>query len=299
MRVGVIMGGNSHERDISLLTGREIIRNLDFNKYEIIPICINEQIDVIDKIKNIDFAVIALHGKFGEDGAIQGILESLNIQYTGSGILSSALCMDKDMSKRIFLAEDIKTPKWININKENYANFNALKDLNYPLIVKPNNGGSSIGTFIVHETIELENIIHKALSYDSDIMIEEYIDGEEITCCVLNGEVLPIISIKANSIFFDYNSKYSKDGAIEKVAILEEEVRKKVEAIAVKCWKVFKLKSYGRIDMIIKNDEIYVLEINTLPGMTETSLFPKSAAAVGIDFASLLDKIIEYSLIRE
>ncbi|MEG0775804.1 D-alanine--D-alanine ligase [Clostridium sp.] len=299
MRVGVIMGGDSHERDISLLTGKEIIRNLDSNKYEIVPICINKQSDAVDKIKNIDFAVIALHGKFGEDGSIQAILESLNIQYTGSGILSSALCMDKDMSKRIFLAEDINTPKWININKENYANFNLLKDLNYPLIVKPNNGGSSIGTFIVNEPIELENIIHKALSYDSDIMIEEYIDGEEITCCVLNGEVLPIISIKANSIFFDYNSKYSKDGAIEKVAILEEEVRKKIEAIAIKCWKVFKLKSYGRIDMIIKNDEIYVLEINTLPGMTKTSLFPKSAAAMGIDFMSLLDKIIEYSIIKE
>lgn len=299
MRVGVIMGGDSHERDISLLTGKEITKNLEPNKYEVIPICIKEQSDVIDKIKNIDFAFIALHGKFGEDGTIQAILESLNLQYTGSGILSSALCMDKDMSKRIFLAEDIKTPKWININKENYVDIRLLKDLNYPLIVKPNNGGSSIGTFIVHEPIELENIIHKALSYDSNIMIEEYIDGEEITCCVLNGEVLPIISIKANSKFFDYNSKYSKDGAIEKVAILEEEVRKKVEAIAIKCWKVFKLKSYGRIDMIIKNDEIYVLEINTLPGMTETSLFPKSAAAVGINFGSLLDKIIEYSLIKE
>jgi D-alanine-D-alanine ligase len=299
MRVGVIMGGNSHERDISLLTGKEIIRNLDTNKYDVISICIKDQSDVIDKVKNIDFAFIALHGNFGEDGTIQAILESLNIQYSGSGILSSALCMDKDMSKRIFLVEDIKTPKWININKENYANFRLLKDMNYPLIVKPNNGGSSIGTFIVNKPIELENIIHKALSYDSDIMIEEYIDGDEITCCVLNGDVLPIISIKANSIFFDYNSKYSKDGAIEKVAILGEEVRKKVKAIAIKCWKVFKLKSYGRIDMIIKNDEIYVLEINTLPGMTETSLFPKSAAAEGIDFASLLDKIIEYSLIKE
>jgi len=297
MRVGVIMGGNSHERDISLLTGEEIIRNLDSNKYEVIPIPIDEKNMLIDKIKNIDFAFIALHGKFGEDGTIQAILESLNIPYSGSGVLSSALCMDKDMSKRIFLAEDIKTPKWDNINTENYLKYRKIDDMNYPLIVKPNSGGSSIGTFLVNNPTRLEEIINKALSYDCNVIIEEYIDGEEITCCILNGEILPIISIKSNSTFFDYNSKYSKNGAKEEVAILDDKIREKIEGIALKCWKVFKLKSYGRIDMIIKNGEIYVLEINTLPGMTETSLFPKSAAAIGINFSLLLDKIIESSLV--
>lgn len=296
MRVGVIMGGSSHERDISLLTGKEFIKNLDTKKYKIIPIEINEQNTLIDKLRDIDFALIALHGKFGEDGTIQAILESLQMPYSGSGVLASALCMDKDMSKKIFMAENIKTPKWINVEVENYDNIVNLKNMNYPLIVKPNNGGSSIGTFIVNNPSELEERIKNALSYDCSVIIEEYIVGEEITCCILNGKVLPIISIKSKSSFFDYNCKYSKDGAVEKVAELNDEIKEKVEAIALKCWKMFKLKSYGRIDMIIKNDEIYVLEINTLPGMTEESLFPKSAAAIGINFSLLLDKIIEYSL---
>lgn len=293
MRVGIIMGGISSEKEVSLYTGKEIIRNIDKDKYEAIPIEIECKNELISKLTNIDFAFIALHGKFGEDGSIQGLLETFNIPYSGSGVLASALCMNKNISKKIFLAEDIKTPKWITIKSINEINYNFIK---YPIVVKPNNGGSSIGTFIVRHDFELKDAVEQCLKYDNEIILEEYIEGNEITCAILNGEVLPILSIKSSNTFFDYKSKYSKDGAREEIIELPKNLKKKAEEISIKCWHLFNLKAYGRIDMIIKNDDIYVLEVNTLPGMTETSLFPKSAAGVGIDFSMLIDKIIEYSL---
>lgn len=296
MLVGVIMGGVSHEKDISLLTGNEILEKLDKDKYEVVPVPINTQYELIDRVRCMSFAFIALHGKFGEDGNIQAILESMGVPYSGSGVLSSAMCMDKNISKKIFITENIKTPKWIMIKDEDEINYGEVEKVDYPLIVKPNNGGSSIGTIIVNDKENLKEAVGEALKYDDEIMIEEYINGEEITCCILNREILPIISIKPKCEFFSYRSKYENDGAEEKVVELPEVINQKVNEIALKCWDTFKLKAYARIDMIIKDNEVYVLEINTLPGMTKNSLFPKSAAAYGLSFSELLDKIIEYSL---
>lgn len=299
MMVGVIMGGTSSEREISLLTGNEIIKNLDRNKYEVLPIPITTRYELIDKVKCLDFAFIALHGTFGEDGKVQSVLETIDIPYSGSGVLSSAVCMDKNMSKKMLKYEGIKTPKWIMVKKLEDIDYNILQEIGYPLVVKPNCGGSSIGTFIVKNNEEVEKAVCDALKYDSEIMIEEYIQGEEMTCCILNGEVLPIISIKPKSEFFDYSSKYDDNGAEENIIQLPDTLQKKIEDISNKCWNIFKCKAYARVDIIVKNEEVYVLEIDTLPGMTPNSLFPKSAQAKGIDFSQLLDYIIEYSIEKE
>ncbi|MCY6370136.1 D-alanine--D-alanine ligase [Clostridium ganghwense] len=299
MMIGVIMGGTSSEREISLLTGKEIIENLDKEKYEVLPMPITTGFELIDKVKCIDFAFIALHGTFGEDGKVQSVLETIDIPYSGSGVLSSALCMDKNMSKKILKAEGIKTPDWIMVKSLEDIDYNILEKMEYPLVIKPNCGGSSIGTFIVKDNTQVEKTVCEALKYDSEIVIEKYIQGKELTCCILNGEVLPMISIKPKSEFFDYSSKYDAGGAEEKIIELPSELKNKVEDIATKCWNVFKCSSYARVDIILKDEEIFVLEINTLPGMTKNSLFPKSAKAKGIGFSQLLDHIIEYSIEKE
>lgn len=298
MQVGVIMGGVSAEKEVSLMTGNQIIENLDKDKYEVIPIPINSQYELIDSVKCLQFAFIALHGNFGEDGRIQALLESIGVPFSGCGVLPSALCMDKNISKKLFITEGIKTPRWITVKDENKIDYSIIENIGYPLIVKPNSGGSSIGTIKVQLREELKAGVKEALKYDDEIIIEEYIEGEEITCCILNGEVLPIIAISPKSEIFNYNSKYTKGASEEKIIELPRFLKEKVEEISLKCWNTFKLKVYARIDMIIKDEEIYVLEINTLPGMTENSLFPKSAAAYGLNFSQLLDEIIEYSLIE-
>lgn len=298
MKIGVIMGGISAERDVSLNTGKQIIENLDKNKYEIVPIPINNKNELIDSVKSMDFAFIALHGKFGEDGRIQAMLESQGIPFSGCGVLASAMCMDKNISKKLFISDGIKTPQWIIVKDENKIDYSIIDNMGYPVIVKPNSGGSSIGTILAYSKDKLKEGIKEALKYDDEIIIEEYIKGDEITCCILNGELLPVISIVPKSEFFNYSSKYDKGGAEEKIIQLPKAIGKKVEEISLKCWNTFKLKVYARVDMIIKNGEVYVLEINTLPGMTESSLFPKSAEAYGLSFSQLLDKIIKYSLIE-
>lgn len=297
MKVGVIMGGVSSEREISLLSGREICKSLDSEKYEIIDITINSEDEVMEKVKGVDFAFIALHGSFGEDGRVQAILENLKIPYSGSGVLSSALCMDKNLTKKLFKVENILTPKWVLV-KDNEFKFKSVESLGFPMVVKPNSGGSSIGTFIVKDEKELRNAVAEALSYDKEVLIEEYLEGEEITCCILNGKLLPIIGILPKGEFFNFSSKYDAGGAEEIIVSFPKDITEKITKIVETCWDVFKLKSYARIDMIIKRGKIYVLEINTLPGMTANSLFPKSAKGCGISFTELLNKIIEYSLIE-
>ena len=295
MKVGVIMGGNSSEREISLLTGEEIYKGLNREKYEVIKIDITTEDGFIAKVKDIDFAFIALHGSFGEDGKIQAILENLKIPYSGCGVLSSALCMDKNLSKKLFKVENISTPRWVTVNNINF-DYSTISELGFPLVVKPNSGGSSKGTFIVKSEEELRKAVLESLIYDNEVLIEEYIKGEEVTCSLLNGNILPVLSIIPKDEFFNFSSKYDNGGAEEIVVSLPEDVYKEVTRISEICWNTFKLKTYARIDMIIKQGKIYVLEINTLPGLTPNSLFPKSAQAYGLSFTKLLDEIIKYSL---
>ena len=296
MKVGVIMGGVSSERDISLKSGNSVVENLDRSKYEVVPIVLDSKEDVIDKVKGIDFALLALHGKFGEDGTIQGVLETLGIPYSGCGLLSSSVCMDKDMTKKVLKACDIRTARWYTVMSIDEIDYKLIEEYTYPVVVKPNSGGSSVATFVVHSKDEIESCVSEALKWDKEVMIEEYINGDEITCPVIDGKLLPIIAIKPKSAFFDYTSKYTDGGADEFVIELEKELHKEVEKMALATYKALKCAVYSRVDMIIKNGIPYILEVNTLPGMTKNSLIPKSAAGVNINFRELLDIIIEKSI---
>ncbi|WP_145415302.1 D-alanine--D-alanine ligase [Paenibacillus xylanexedens] len=296
MKVGVIMGGTSSERDISLLTGQEMIANLDRSKYEVVPIELNSKRDLIDKSDGIDVALLALHGKYGEDGTVQGTLESLGIPYTGCGVLASSVCMDKDMSKQLMRQAGVLTGDWLQVNRMQDLSSVVVQHLTYPVVVKPNSGGSSIGTQIVHEPSSLPAAVESALAWDDSVMIEQYIEGEEITCAIVDGKMLPVISIRANAAFFDYAAKYDDNGADEQVVQLPSELHQRVEAAALTCYNVLKCSVYARVDMLIRDGVPYVLEVNTLPGLTRNSLLPKSAAAAGISFAELLDTIIDLSL---
>lgn len=300
MKVGVIMGGISSEREISLLTGQEMIANLDKSKYEVQPIEINSKRDLIDKVGDIDIALLALHGKYGEDGTVQGTLESLGVPYTGCGVLSSSVSMDKDLSKKLMRYEGILTGDWVQVSSmEELATADVEGKLGFPVVVKPNSGGSSIGTQLVKTKAALSAAVEDALQWDDYVMIEQFVGGQEITCAVLNGKMLPIVAIKANSEFFDYTSKYEDGGADEQIIELPADVYERVQHSALGCYKALKCSVYTRIDMIINEAGIpYVLEANTLPGLTKNSLLPKSAAAAGIKFNELLDYIIEYSLVE-
>ncbi|MFD1775692.1 D-alanine--D-alanine ligase [Paenibacillus rhizophilus] len=297
MRVGVIMGGISSEREISLKTGAEILKALDPAQYEAVPVVINKREELAEQTRGLDLALLALHGAFGEDGTVQAVLESLNIPYTGSGVLSSAICMDKDMSKRLLRAAGIPTADWLCWNHIDEFTPEAAEQLGYPVIVKPSSGGSSIGMAKVNGPGELRAAIMEAFRWDRSVMAERYVRGMEITCSILDGETLPIIGIvPRNAEWFDYDAKYTENGALEQVAVLPVELERKVRRIALDCYRTLKCSVYARVDMIVSDGVPFVLEVNTLPGMTSASLMPKSAKAAGMTFGGLLDAIIAASL---
>ncbi|MEC0308656.1 D-alanine--D-alanine ligase [Paenibacillus lautus] len=296
MKVGVIMGGVSSEREVSLMTGKEMMAHLDKSRYEVYPIEINDKRELISKTEGIDIALLALHGQYGEDGTVQGTLDSLGIPYTGSGVLSSSVCMDKDLSKKLLRYEGLTTADWIMVNSMEELAAADVEGLGFPVVVKPNAGGSSVGTRIVRDANALASAVEEALRWDRSVMIEQLIEGEEITCPVLNGEMLPIVSIKPKSEFFDYTSKYEDGEADEQVIELPSELQQRVRAAALQCYKALKCRVYARIDIILKDDTPYILEVNTLPGLTKNSLLPRSAEAAGYSFSGLLDAIIETSL---
>lgn len=297
LKIGVLMGGISSEREISLQTGEEIVKNLDRDKFEALPIVINSKEDILELKGKIDFAYLALHGKFGEDGTIQSVLQTLNIPYSGCGPLSSSICMDKDITKKILSGEGVPMAPYFIVTKDDIctAKEKALK-IGYPVFVKPNGGGSSVATNLVKKGELLEENIRKALEFDKEVMVEKYISGDEITCCILDGDILPVLVIKPKAEFFDYTAKYTAGASLEDVIVLEDALMKKVTEISAKCYKAMKCSVYARVDMIISEGIPYVLELNTLPGFTKNSLFPKSAKSVGISFTELISIIINKSL---
>ncbi|MFJ7915205.1 MULTISPECIES: D-alanine--D-alanine ligase [unclassified Lysinibacillus] len=298
MKIGVIMGGVSSEKQVSIMTGKEMIAHIDTSKYEVVAIKLNENntSELIEKVRDIDIALLALHGKFGEDGTIQGVLEAMGVKYTGSGILSSSMCMDKNVSKKILRYEGIETPDWLHLSNIEELQFDELNKMGYPFVVKPNSGGSSVGVKIVYDKNSLLTSIEEVFKWDAEIIIEKYIEGEEITCSILDGELLPIISIQHTAQFFDYKAKYEDAATIEEIVELPSAIHERVTEAAKACYKALKCDVYARIDMMIKDGIPYVMEVNTLPGMTKNSLLPKSASSAGITYTKLLDRIIEISL---
>ena len=297
MKVGVIMRGISSEREISLNSGNSIMESIDKNKYDVVPVVIDEKADIINKVKDLDFALLALHGKFGEDGTVQSVLQTLDIPYSGCGPLTSALCMDKDLTKTVLEANGIRTARWLNVKSVEEIDYEAIENIGYPVFIKPTNGGSSVATFKIYDKEKVQEAVEEGLKWDTEVMIEEFIDGNEITCPVFDNKLFPVIAIKPKSDFFDYTQKYSENGADEVLVELEEDLYKEVKEMALKTYKALKCEVYSRIDMIVnKEGTPYILEVNTLPGMTAASLFPKSAKGEGYSFSEFLDLIIETSL---
>ncbi|WP_199613553.1 D-alanine--D-alanine ligase [Paenibacillus alkalitolerans] len=298
MKVGVIMGGVSSEREVSFMTGMQMIAQLDRSKYEPVPIVISKREDLVGIVEGIDFALLALHGVYGEDGTVQGTLETLGIPYSGSGVLSSSLCLDKDLSKRLLRAEGIPTPDWLCwTGPDEYAPEEVEERLGYPVFVKPNRGGSSIGMQLAADRHSLRMAVREAFRWDRSIVVEQHIEGDELTCSILNGELLPVVGVRpAHSGWFNYQAKYEEGAADERVIVLPAELEARVRDTALTCYRLLKCSVYARIDIMLQDGIPYVLEVNTLPGMTATSLLPKSAQAAGISFDRLLSLIIEYSL---
>ncbi len=292
LKVAVLMGGPSSEREVSLNTGNAMVEACKQNGFETIPIEFEEDILThLSTLQNADVVLMALHGGIGENGRIQGMFESLGICFTGSDALSSAMCMDKHISK--LLAEDvgIDTPKWRRIKKGNKIN----NVIGYPCVVKPNSEGSTVGLTIVDSEEELDAAVDLAFTYDDEILIEKYIAGKEITCSIVGNDVLPLIEIKPSHDLYDYECKYTK-GLTEYICPTElnKEITESIQKTSLDVYKLLKCRHYGRVDFRLDNDgKHWFLELNTLPGMTDTSLVPKAAKAVGMSFKELIRSIIE------
>jgi D-alanine-D-alanine ligase len=286
-RIGVLMGGISSERDISLKSGEAVLTSLVRSGYN--AEAVDVDVHVVDalKQKRLEVAFIALHGRWGEDGTIQGLLEMMKIPYTGSGVLGSALAMDKCLGKLVLMSLGIPTPSYSECRTEKESAFPV------PFVVKPAREGSTVGISIVRHEKEAELAIKTALKYDTKVLIERFVQGREITLGVVNGTALPIVEVRPKSGFYDYESKYTK-GMTEYLvpAELPQSVRDKACNDALTIWRQFDLSGCARIDMIVDGDVPQVIDINTSPGMTETSLVPKAWAHLGRTFDRLIEEIL-------
>ncbi|WP_457641775.1 D-alanine--D-alanine ligase [Persephonella sp.] len=296
LKVALLYGGTSSEREISIKSGKAVekaLKNLGIKFKAFDPA---EKENFINSLLefNPDIAFIALHGKTGEDGTIQGVLEFLNIKYTGSDIKTSAICMDKSLTKDILKSHNIIVPEGYTVK--------AVKqlegiDISFPVVVKPNSEGSSIGVSIVENETQLKIAVEKALKLDKTVIVERFIKGREITVGILNGEPLDIIEIKVKKGFYDYHNKYlSEETEYICPAEIEENLYRKIQEIALQIYNILGCKGVARIDFILEKDKPYFLEINTIPGLTDHSLIPKAAAVKGLKFEDLVLRIIEGAL---
>ena len=323
MKIAVLLGGTSMERDVSVASGSQVVDALRRAGHEVIAVessrgvlspseeheLLRARIDrappdklgdtdaklpalaVIPQSVEVDLVFLALHGGSGEDGTIQGLLDMAGLRYTGSGALGSAFAMDKNVAKRLFLGAGVPTPDWLMAP----VSLEVVRErLGFPVIVKPNGQGSTVGLSLVREAEELECAIAAATAFDEEVMLERYIPGRELTVGILDGEALAVGEIiPAEGDIFDYTAKYQPDAAREIFpADIRPEIAAKVQALGLRAHEELKLGSYSRVDFRMDSqDGLWVLEVNTLPGLSAGSLLPKSAGAVGIDFVELCERI--------
>lgn len=304
LHVALLAGGKSGEREVSLMGAAQVETNLDPNKYIVTRYDPATDLEkLVHDASGIDVALIILHGLYGEDGTVQGFLELLGIPYQGSGVLGSAMAMDKNLSKLRYKNNDLPIAKWRIVDTNDFDIPILMKSLNFPVVVKPVHVGSSLGLTIAKGEEDLVAGVARALNHDSQVMIEEFIEGREITVGVIGNELLeplPLVEIFPGEDyeFFDYEAKY-QPGATREVcpAEIDAAISEKAQKYAVEAHKVLKLKGYSRTDMIVTDTGgLYLLETNTIPGMTETSLFPQAAKVYGLDYPKLLDRLIELAL---
>lgn len=296
------MGGRSQEREISLATGRQVRDALISRGYDVV--CLDITPDLCDRLvqEKPQVAYIALHGRFGEDGCIQGLLEILDIPYVGSGVLASALGMDKAMAKEIFRTHSIPVPRGILLKENNITPSKLVEDWGLPLVIKSNSQGSAVGVSIVRHESEIAFAIAKAFEYDHEVLVEEYIAGTEITVAVLGNppEALPAIEIVPHKDFYDYEAKYQPGMSDHLIPPrLPEKTIRVAQELAVRAHSCLHCQDISRVDFRVTPQGMpYVLEINTLPGMTATSLVPDAAKACGISFTELVERLVRMALDR-
>ncbi|MGC8718666.1 MAG: D-alanine--D-alanine ligase family protein [Thermodesulforhabdaceae bacterium] len=304
IRVAILAGGISAEREVSISSGNQVRNALDPNKYEVFMYDpATDLLKLAQDSKNIDVAIIMLHGRGGEDGIMQGFLEALGIPYQGSGVLGSALAMNKIISKRLYVQAGLPVAPYMVCHRGTIPDERKIMEkIGLPLVVKPEQEGSSIGVTIVREFKDLKQAMEEAWSYDKRCLIEKYIPGREITVGVLGNnppQALPPVEIRpsSNFEFFDYKAKYQA-GATEEIcpAPISEHLTLKCQEYALKAHEALHCEDYSRTDMILHDGEFYVLETNTIPGMTATSLFPQAARAAGISFPELIEILIKLAM---
>ncbi|MFC1826771.1 D-alanine--D-alanine ligase [Thermodesulfobacteriota bacterium] len=304
LRLALLAGGKSGEREVSLKGADEVAKALNPQKYEVRRYDpATDLAQLAAEANTLDAAFILLHGPFGEDGTVQGFLDLLSLPYQGSGVLGSAIAMDKNLSKILYRNAGLKVPEWYMAAKKDIENpSDMLGQLGLPLVIKPANQGSSLGMTIARSENEIAEGLKKAFAIDHQVMVEEFIDGREITGGVLGNDeltALPLVEIIPGEQydFFDYEAKYQPGASTEICpAELDDPLTIRAQHYALTAHRALQLMGYSRTDMIISGDDIYVLETNTIPGMTPTSLLPQGAAAAGLDFAALLDRLLELAL---
>jgi D-alanine-D-alanine ligase len=286
-KIGVLMGGISSEREISLRSGDAVLQGLSRKGYNAVPIDADRNIGTRLQEEAIDVAFLALHGRWGEDGTIQGLLEIMGIPYTGSGVLGSALAMDKVVMKLLFHSLDVPTPA--------YAVCRSVDDACPPLpfVVKPAREGSTIGISIVKEERQIREALASALRLDSKLVVERYVKGREITVGIVNGLPLPIVEVKPAGGFYDYTAKYTQ-GMTEYLVPARIELASQETAfdLALRIWNHCELAGCVRVDMMLDNEMPSVIDVNTSPGMTESSLVPKAWAHLNRTFDELVEEIL-------
>ena len=301
LRIGVLSGGRSAEREISVKTGNAVAGSLKGSGYNVITFDLDE--NFAENLKNIDVCFIALHGTYGEDGKVQGALDIFGIPYTGSGVMASALAMDKIKSKALFNYYGLKTPQGITvkIGEKEDAIRKKLMYIEPPYFIKPNASGSSIGCGIVNEEEELADALNNAFKYDDEVLIEKYIKGREIQFAAAFGKPLGCVEVKPNDLFYSYDAKYTK-GKTEYLVNpdLTKEEYAECESAAVRANEIIGCRGVSRTDIILSREGgAYILELNTLPGLTELSLVPMIAGNKGISFNELVEDIIEDAVLKK
>jgi D-alanine-D-alanine ligase len=297
-KIAVLMGGPGSERDVSLATGRGVSKALRSLGAEIVEVDVHDENFALPK--DVDLAFITIHGTFGEDGQLQEILEKRGVDYTGDGVEASRSAFDKILSKEKFREHDVVTPEWEVIE------VGQRPTISVPLVVKPARQGSTVGVVIVKDASELDSAMTEAAKYDRKLLIEKFVSGRELTIGILGDQALPILEIIPKGGFYDFNNKYpflnpQAGGGAEHVcpAQIDPNKTKQVQKQALHAFRALGLVVYGRVDVLLPDSgDASVLEVNTIPGMTEASLLPEAAAAAGINYVDLCARIIALSRAR-
>jgi D-alanine-D-alanine ligase len=299
--IGILLGGVSAERDISLKTGEAMYEALRERGYRVQKVFVDADIDRVLRQTSIEVAVIALHGTYGEDGCMQGMLETMGIPYTGSGVLASALAMDKLKSKELFRLYNVPTPSYYALRRDDLGRLEQIhSSFGFPSFVKPRSGGSSVGAGAAASLNELRQRCEDAARFDDWILVERLVRGREVAVGLLDGNALGAIEIEPKAGFYDYKSKYQKgQSEYHFPARLSPTRYQGVLNLAERAIHAVGATGATRVDLLVTADENeYVLEVNTLPGMTQTSLLPKIAAGAGYDFGDLCEAILERATLR-